>query len=322
MPRLTQLDDVLFPVEERPVFAGAHGTIGEALLSVPDKKAIVDTKRSRVLGIVSRDYRLVSNREALDLGYQCCRAVFPESKDIEWEVKSTDAPATAGHCFIDLEHNSAALDFSVVCAQARPDVFGPFIRVTNSYNGLRALAFDIGFRKVCKNGLILADTVITFKFTHLRRDIGDKIEFEISHDRLAKLKSSFGAYVDALRACPVRPDEFGAFVRAVLSIRAPVSLKPKSREAADWESLTAHIAALSDRYAREIGNNAYAVLNVITEFASHPPANRHVHRERNSLQRLAGSWLSNFAQRCRQPGFSLAGYLTELTAAKAEAASG
>jgi len=40
-----------------------------------------------------------------------------------------------------------------------------------------------------------------------------------------------------------------------------------------------------------LGENAYAVLNVITEFASHPPANRHVHRERNSLQQLAGTWL-------------------------------
>src|SRR5208337_4912814 len=37
MPRLTQLDDVLFPVEARPVFAGANA----------DKKAIVDTRRER-----------------------------------------------------------------------------------------------------------------------------------------------------------------------------------------------------------------------------------------------------------------------------------
>jgi hypothetical protein len=43
-------------------------------------------------------------------------------------------------------------------------------------------------------------------------------------------------------------------------------------EAADWESLIAHIARLGDRYARELVNNAYAVLNVITEFASHRPS--------------------------------------------------
>jgi hypothetical protein len=50
MRRLTQLDAVLFPVEERPVFTGGNG---EPLLSVPDKKAIVDTKRRRVVGVSS-----------------------------------------------------------------------------------------------------------------------------------------------------------------------------------------------------------------------------------------------------------------------------
>src|SRR4029077_11122893 len=313
MPRLAQLADVLFPVEERPVFAGAKGSAGEPLLRVPDKKAIVNTKRRRVLGVVRRDYRLVSNREALDWAYQCCRKAFPETKDTEWEVKAADAPAAAGHCFIDLAHNSTALAFTVSPAQGRPDVFGPFIRVTNSYNGLRALAFHIGFyRKVCKNGLILPGTIIQFKFTHLRRDLKETIEFDISHELLAKLKCSFGSYLDAVRACPVPSDQFGPFIRAVLSIRTPDKPKPNSRVAADWELLTAHLEGLCDRYARDLGENAYAVLNVIPEFASHPPANRHVHRDRNSLQRLAGTWLSDFAQRCRQSEFCLITYLGEL----------
>lgn len=86
--------------------------------------------------------------------------------------------------------------------------------------------------------------------------------------------------------------------------------------------ITAHITALCDRYIRDLGENAYAVLNVVTEFASHPPANRYVQRERNSLQRLAGTWLSTFALRCRQPGFDLTAYLVELAAPNAEAPSG
>jgi hypothetical protein len=49
MPRLAQLADVLFPVEERPVFAGAKGSAGEPLLRVPDKKAIVIVVREQRL---------------------------------------------------------------------------------------------------------------------------------------------------------------------------------------------------------------------------------------------------------------------------------
>ena len=54
MPRLTQIDDVLFPVEEYPVFVSVRTESGERRLSVPDKKAIVNTKTNRVLGVVSR----------------------------------------------------------------------------------------------------------------------------------------------------------------------------------------------------------------------------------------------------------------------------
>jgi hypothetical protein len=70
-----------------------------------------------------------------------------------------------------LAHNSAALDFTFVPADQRPELFGPFIRVTNIYIGLGALGFDIGFwRKICENDSVVQDTIIRFTFTALRRD--------------------------------------------------------------------------------------------------------------------------------------------------------
>src|ERR1051326_4814657 len=310
MPRLNALADVLFPVELQPVFAGASD--GRPLL-VSDKRAIVDADRGRVLGIVSRDYRLVTNREALDWAYQCCKAVFPDTKETEWEAMAVDAPATGGHCFIDLIHNTTALDFNTVPAQARPDVFGPFIRLTNSYNGLRSLSFNVGFlRKVCKNGLILPQTIITFSFAHLRRKIAERIEFQVSHERLAHLKNSFGSYIEVLRSFQIPRQQIDPFVGAIIGVRTPKQLRPKTREAADWEALTVHLRELGERYATELGENAYAVLNAVTEFASHPPVNCHVHRERHGLQRLAGVWLTDFSKRCTRPDFDLSKYLTEI----------
>jgi hypothetical protein len=88
-------------------------------------------------------------------------------------------------------------------------------------------------------------------------------------------------------------------------------LDPKSREAEDWKLLGTHLKELCDRYAKELGENAYAVLNAVTEFASHPPSNPCVHRERHSFQRLAGTWLSTFGQECRKPGFVLAKYIEQ-----------
>jgi len=313
MPRLTQIDEVLFPVEEHPVFVSVPTESGERRLSVPDKKAIVNKKTNRVLGVVSRGYRLVTNREALDWAYQCCQTTFPETKPGEWEVKATDAPGTGGHCFVDLVHNSAALDFQFVPAKDRPDAFGPFIRVTNSYNGLRALAFDIGFlRKVCKNGLILPKSIIRFKFTHLQRDIGKEINFEVAHERLSKLRASFSEYLGVLRDCKVTHQEFEPLFRGVLLIRKPKDMKPDGPIASDWGVLSQHMGALCSRYRDDLGENAYAVFNAITEFASHPPENRCVHRDRHSFQRLAGDWMSRFSQECRQLGFTISDYLADL----------
>ncbi len=67
-----------------------------------------------------------------------------------------------------------------------------------------------------------------------------------------------------------------------------------------------------NKYSTELGDNAYTVFNAITEFASHPPVNRFVRRERDSLQRLAGGWVSDFSQQCRRSGFNLALYLSNL----------
>ena len=222
MPRLTKMDDILFPVEERPVFVNVPMKSGERRLSGPEKKAIVNTQNYRVLGVVSRGYRLVTNAEALDWSYECCGIAFPETKPGEWEVQASDAPGSGGHCFIDLAHNSTALDFSFVPAKNKPDAFGPFIRVTNSYNGLRALSFDIGFfRKVCKNGMILPKSIISFKFNHLQRDISEKITFKIDNKILSTLKASFIGYFAGFQACRMPRAYFEPLVCGVLRIDKP-----------------------------------------------------------------------------------------------------
>lgn len=313
MPRLTKLNEVLFPVEEHPVFVSCTENGKEQRLAVPGKKAIVNRTSHRVLGIVSRDYRLVSNAEAIDMAQTCCRTVFPETNPGEWQVRTIDAPSTAGYCHFDLIHNSAALDFGFVTPNQRPEVFGPFIRVTNSYNGLRALGFDIGYyRKVCKNGLILPETIIRFKFDHLRRSIGETIQFQIAHDRLSKFKATFTDSLAGLRNCAVARSQFESLILGVLLLRPPEHLEPESREAVDWQQLKIHLTEMSTRYADELGENAYAAFNAITEFASHPLESVIVRRDRHSLQRLAGSWLTSFNADCRKPDFSVSRHLEQL----------
>jgi hypothetical protein len=204
--------------------------------------------------------------------------------------------------------------------KARPEVYGPFVRVTNSYNGVRALAFDIGFyRKVCSNGLIGPDSIIRFKFVHSRRVIRHALQFEIAHDRLKELKERYIDFFATLLKLEVGRAEHSRFVLDVFSLRRPDGLNPNTAEANEWAALETHVDRLCDRYSRELGENAYSVFNAVTDFASHPPANRYVRRDRNGLQRIAGSWVVDFSQRCRAQEFALSSYLVELSRTPPEA---
>ena len=91
--RLSLLSDVLFPVEEHPVFVVLRDESRRSPASTHrNKKAIVNTANHRVLGIVSRDYQLVTNHEALEWAYECCQNVFPNTNPAEWDVSATDGP--------------------------------------------------------------------------------------------------------------------------------------------------------------------------------------------------------------------------------------
>lgn len=320
MTRLTAINDLLFPVEERPVFTLIETRAGEREISVPNKKALVDMKANRVVGVVSSNYRLVTNQQALDWARQCCVAVFPETKAAEWIVDGCDAPRSRGHCFMDLKHNSAVLDFSLAAAEHRPDAFGPFIRVTNSYNSLRALTFDIGFyRKVCKNGLISPRSIIQFKFIHTNRDIGKHIRFDVNQKKLAEFKNDFYKYMEAFRKCAVPYDKFRPLLQGVLRVHPPQNVEKNSRIADSWESLCSYMDGLCEKYVNELGENAYAVFNAITDFASHPPANRCVYRERHSFQKLAGAWVSAFHGASSAKDFNLDDYSVSLTQRRGKA---
>ena len=128
MARRTELGEVLFPVRMEPLFV----RLGGRDVRVPDSQAVVHAQAGRVLGVVGREYRLVSHREALDLAMACAHEAFPETRPGEWQVAAVDAPATGSCCFIDLRHNTGALDFQGLPGSAKPEVYGPFVRVTSS----------------------------------------------------------------------------------------------------------------------------------------------------------------------------------------------
>ena len=290
----------------------------ESEIPISNRLAVVNVRSNEVLGVVGRDYRLVTNHEACTHARKCARAVFPNTVEDEWEIFSADAPQSRIYCHIDLRHTTGNLDFGYVMVGIReevPDTYGPYIRVTNSYNGQRALRFSIGcYRKVCENGLTAPGDIISFSFAHTRDNIQPEIDFVVDHERVKKMQQEFTAAFDVLRRYKFDRKYGKELVQAVLAIR--MSLNAQEEENTqfnafqrDWFRLDGYIDSLYTRYADRLGDNAYAALQAATELASHPIENLCLRKDKHTLQRLAGEWLVDFKGRCEETEFELSDYL-------------
>lgn len=317
MSRIIDHKELLFPVLERPIFTCAQEQGGA--IPIPGRKAILDANTLGVLGVVGRDYHLVSNRKACEYARKCASAVFPETVEEEWEIFGADAPQSRTYCHIDLKHKTGKLDFDYVMVGTReevPDTYGPYIRVTNSYNGRRALKFTIGcYRKVCKNGMTAPGEVISFSYSHTRGDIGPKIRFVVDHESVRKMRQDFKDAFETLRRQEVERKDAKDLVKVVLAITMPAKAEDKddgrlfNAFQSDWFRLDGYIDSLIAKYADRLGENAYSVLQAATDLASHPLENSCLRKDKHGLQRLAGEWLVDFRRQCAAPGFDLGEYL-------------
>lgn len=149
MKRETSVQNLLFDVDQVPVEA-VIGTNGHTRrINIPSKKALIHQGTGNVLGVVGRDYRVVTNREAVNLAQEVCGKAFPGLSSVEWEAKRAAAPRTLSYAHIDLMHRTHVLNY-MGSDVGQADPYTPFLRVTNSFNGARALRFDVGFmRKHC-----------------------------------------------------------------------------------------------------------------------------------------------------------------------------
>ena len=279
-------------------------------LPVPGQQVIVNLATGEPISHVSDKYQLVSNETALRYALICCREAFG-GEESEWRIASVRLHASGRHCQIDLAHSTKDLNFSLVEGSDVPDVYGPFVRMVNSYDRSRAFSLSIGFmRKICSNGMVLEQSAIRFYFDHKRKDIKEQIQLEVKQDHFRNLRTQFVDLVKPLHDCQVPSGLFQPIMRSALRIEEPDVVEWEDR--AHWAKLGERVESVCDTYARDLGENAYAVMNAMSDFATRPTATPVVHRSQHTFQSLAGAWLSDFSAKCARPGFSLEDYVKAL----------
>ena len=301
-PRSTDLREVLFPVEMRPL----HFLDDKARPVVLEThRAVVNKESGQHLGVVGCGYRLLANEEALKFARQCASELFGAAHS-NLEVFNVYTPPRPNFCRIDLIHKGYEVNVF------RQEVYLPFLRLTNSYNATRALRFDIGYcRKLCLNGVIFESEVIEFRFPHSRERIGDTLDFKLGKERMEEVRKRFGARVERLLAHEI--DESAAVPLFFKALELPLPKSPEDlRNRADelFVPLKMNAESLVEKYAREMGANAYALFNAVTDFASRPPGLRDFRRSQHSIQTQAGRWLREFDELLRaNPKPDMAKYL-------------
>ena len=198
----------------------------------------------------------------------------------------------------------------------KTESYTPFVRISNSYNRTMVLRYEIGFcRLICMNGCIFGQTGITFEISHLGhityKEIDKLIEkAKIRIGDIGSLWKAFEKKMEALRAIslpissalPIYCKAFDVIVKEdnlTASQKDILALKAKQ------------IVNASKNYFKDLGNNAYAMMNVLTDFASFPEWTSSPCNYVDGYQHRVGKWVDDFLSETRKEGFSLSKYLGE-----------
>lgn len=303
------VQNLLFDVDQVPVEAVVGSNGNTRRINIPGKKALVNKRTGHVLGVVSRDYRVVTNQEAVNIAQEVCGKAFPGLSSVEWEAKRAAAPRTLSYAHIDLMHRTHVLNY-MGSGIGQADPYTPFLRVTNSFNGARALRFDIGFmRKHCSNGVIFEEEVATIKASHSKEALA-QLQIEITAHSLPQMWDEFSKFLTRVRSIPMDTDQSTLAMKTVLHLPDPKpDDTPARKEALD--ALTTDFATRLVGYRQELGENAYAVFNALTDIAARPPQSACFQRQRDIIERRSGRWLKELALHSQILGFDLERWILE-----------
>jgi hypothetical protein len=176
------------------------------------------------------------------------------------------------------------------------DLYTPFVRITNSYNGTRALRVDVGFlREHCSNGVIFEQEAANLTVPHTRQGI-HSLKVARPFDGMGELREKFCATLADIRGVAIEPEDARQLVRAVIGW-PKLPEKPKDWETSDQSTLDADLTSRLRGYFQELGGNAYAAFNTMTDLAARPPQSPRFRRDLPTLERRAGAWLPSMPRR-------------------------
>ncbi|HPS65376.1 MAG TPA: hypothetical protein PK447_07375, partial [Ignavibacteria bacterium] len=192
----------------------------------------------------------------------------------------------------------------------------PFLRITNSYNRMFALSYEIGFvRSLCSNGFIFDKKTVEVKYHHTTEGIPAKIKVDVS--KLKNLEQEFIQHLLNLKRFFVsRKDIFPLFCKALDlnfkfdNIKNPLVEKQK----AAFLNLRNTVMSLANEYTSKDGENAFSALNVMTDIISHQNEYQNLFNfsvRANGYSHKISGWMREFTESAEKRDFNLENYISD-----------
>ena len=296
MPKKTlyELEDAFFDVDLSPIYTSANREEGGQLLMfdqsimIPGFKALKRVSDGYIFAVVRNSYKLITNKQAFELGKKCFKQVFGEDKTDSMEFFNLRMPSSQSYCTMDFLSKQER----VCLGENADEEWRLFLRISNSYNRKMALKFDIGFcRMICKNGMIFGKNSIEFKYCHNRNSDSIEADFKLKYGAISAIKEMFRKKIELLNAKKFTKSEFMPEISRVLQFRAPKNEK----EEIEAKERDEHLDNLIDSYIEENGETAYALLNVLTDYASRPAhCLSALENDPDTLERRVGEWMLQY----------------------------
>lgn len=292
MSRNTDLNQILFPVALKPVYIK-----GKRYKKLSNYSAVSGKfdGRENIFSVVSKDYTLILNEQALLLGKSIFGKIFPDSGVEDFNIFNITYPSTRSYCYIDLINRNYVLNVW------DKEVYVPFIRITNSYNKLRKLRFELGFcRKVCDNGVIFEREFVSLDYSHYKNSLYNIEKFTGEELKIKKLKSienRFIKYMEKLEKIRIEEKYFIPLTAKIFGLKFnTVNFSQRYRQIIEKqkEEFLIIMERLKRKYTEELGETAYSLFNTATAFANEKDFVKDVRY--NDYQTKAGQWVKEIVR--------------------------
>ena len=308
------LGEAFFPVEIRDIFIDRSIEQNEKLYlpgiepqldRIADFKAVCAIDNGHVFSVVTKNYKLVSTEEAFHLGQQCFMQIFKLTSLEDMEYFSLVMPMSRSFCHMNFVHKNKAFS-----AMDEMDRWFPFLRVTNSYNRTYALSFDLGFcRGACKNGVFFGKRSINFKYFHNRSTKDVLIEFSLKSGAFGKMEKAFLESLYNLKRYWIPEKLIWPMVAKVFRLQVSGFKNDSQKEL--FRNQKSAVSSLSKKYCDLLGENGYATLNVLSDFATRPIGFISSAQKVDGFQRRTGEWIREYLALVQSKDFSFDDYLKD-----------